>query len=355
VDWYNQYIMDLFLFNTVFIGLATVSAFFTKRYGVFSVLTIVSLIGLYTGFLLFMMINPYYDREIFGSLFMLAPVIIVRVYYDIRLTYIFILFIIFASQIDQLIHSTNVDFTLGLLYLLLSVIIVLFPTLKNKTKHTFILFSTSYLATMLNIYMWPPMDFGKIELESILWGLNVFTLTFIASKIVPELLEYIEMTYSKKDLEIDVLTGVYNRLGFNQHMDMLFLKERNNNLTPFSILFFDMNKFKLINDTYGHQVGDYVLVAFAKRLENELHGDEKAFRYGGDEFVVYTPKTGKDLIELIAQLEQNVQGQSKMIDGHPIRTNYSLGIAEYPKDTSNVLELVKIADANMYTNKRAAS
>jgi len=353
--WYNHYFLDLFLFNTVLIGLAYFSAFFTKRYGVFSVQTIVSLVGLYTGYLLFMVSNPYYDREIFDTLFMLAPVIIVRVYYDIRLTYIFILFIIFASQMHNFIHSTSVDYSLGLLYIVLSAIIALIPLLKNKTMHTFILFSVSYLATILTIYIWPPKDFGNIGLESILWGLNIFTLTFIASKIVPELLEYIEMTYSKKDLEIDALTGVYNRLSFNQHMDMLFLKERNNNISAFSMLFFDMNKYKEINDIYGHHVGDHVLKVFAKQLETKLHEDEKVFRYGGDEFVVYTPRTGNRLKELIIKLEEDLQGKSHKIEENHIVTRFSIGVSEYQKDTSKVLEMVKIADRHMFMNKRSTS
>ena len=162
-----------------------------------------------------MVSNPYYDREIFDTLSMVGAVILDRVVYDIRLTYIFILFIIFVSQIHNFIHSTNVDYSLGLLYLVLSAIIVLIPPLKNKTLHTFILFSATYVATLLTIYIWPPKDFGDIILESILWGINVFTLTFFASKIVPELLEYMEMNYSRKDLELDALTGVYNRLSFN--------------------------------------------------------------------------------------------------------------------------------------------
>ena len=312
--WYNQFIMDLFLYNTVFIGIATVAAIFTKKYGVFSVQTVVSLIGLYTGFLLFMASNPYYDREIFDTIFMLSAVIIVRVYYDIRLTYIFILFIIFVSQMHNFFHSTSLDYSIGILYVVLSAIIVLIPTLKNKTLHTFILFSAGYIATLLTIYIWSPKDFGDIILESLLWGINVITLTFIASKIVPELLELVELNYSRKDLELDALTGVYNRLSFNHHMDMLFLQERNNNLSSFSILFFDMNKYKDINDTFGHHVGDQVLVEFAKDLGNVLHEEEKVFRYGGDEFVVYTPKTGKSLEELLANLEENVQGKSHQIE-----------------------------------------
>ena len=217
------------------------------------------------------------------------------------------------------------------------------------------MFSASYIATLLTIYIWQPKNFGDIILESLLWGINVITLTFIASKIVPELLELVELNYSRKDLELDALTGVYNRLSFNHHMDMLFLQERNNNLSSFSILFFDMNKYKDINDTFGHHVGDQVLVAFAKDMESALHEEEKIFRYGGDEFVVYTPKTGKSLEELLANLEENVQGKSHQIEKNCIVTKYSLGVSEYQKDTSTVLEMVKIADAHMFHNKRSAS
>lgn len=354
--WYNEFITDLFLFNSAYIGLVTLSAFLTKRYGVFSVPTLISLIGLYTALLLFMLVNPYYEVEAFNSLFMMAPVIMVRVYYDTRLTYVFILFVICASQLKYFLHSTTtVDLSLGLLYLFLSAIVILIPTLKNKTIHTFILFSASYVATILSLFILPTIAIEYIRLEILLWGLNIFTLTFIASRMIPDLLEFVEMTYTKKDLEIDVLTGVYNRLSFKQHMDMLFLKERNQNLSTFSILFFDINKFKYINDTYGHLVGDYVLMAFAKKLESELHSDEKVFRYGGDEFVVYTPKTGASLQKFIKQLERNVQALPQSIEGNFIIVNYSLGVSEYRKDTRSVTEMVKIADANMFTNKHSTS
>ena len=156
MDWYNVYVTDLFLFNSVYIGLATFSAFLTKRYGVFSLATLFSLIVLYTGLLLYMLLNPYYEMEFFNSLFMIAPVIMVRVYYDIRLTYVFMLFVILASQLKYFLHSTStLDLSLGLLYLFLSAIIILIPTLKNKTLHTFILFSASYVATILSLYIWP--------------------------------------------------------------------------------------------------------------------------------------------------------------------------------------------------------
>ena len=356
MDFYNQFVTDLFLFNTMIIGLATLAAILTKRYGVFSLPTIGTLIGLYACFLLFMVLNPYYDREVFNSLFMIAPVIMVKVYYDTRLSYIFMVFIIFSSQLHHLIHlHTTVDFSLGLMYLFLSAIVILIPTLRSKTLHTFVLFCASYLATLASMFIFPLSDLKILGIETLLWGINIYTLTWIASRIVPGLMEFVEMTYTKKDLEIDALTEVYNRLGFNRHMDMLFLKERNNKLSSFSILFFDMNKYKEINDTYGHYVGDHVLMGFAKELENQLQGEEKVFRYGGDEFVVYTPKTGDELKKLISKLEQNVQNRTQRIDGHDIVANYSLGIAEYPKDIRNVLEMVKLADSNMFMNKRSTS
>ena len=90
-------------------------------------------------------------------------------------------------------------------------------------------------------------------------------------------------------------------------------------------------------------------------MGNELHEEEKVFRYGGDEFVVYTTRTGKSLEELLTNLEKNVQGKSHYIDNNHIVTKYSIGVSEYPKDTSIVLEMVKIADEHMFNNKRSAS
>ncbi len=350
--WFNEYFTDFFTFNTVFIGLATLSAFFTKRYGVFSLRTTSAIVSFNISYLIFMTLNPYYDFEVFNSLFIIAPIIMLRVYYDIRLTYIFVVVILIASQLKYFLSSASTfDLSLGLLYLVLSSLIILIPTTKNKSIHTLVLFSASYLAIIVNLYFWPTLPISSIKLDILLWGANVFALWFIGSHILPGLIKYIEMTYTIKDLENDALTGVYNRLSFNQHMDMLFLKENNQNISPFSILFFDINKFKQINDTYGHLVGDVVLKDFAKKLENELQEGEKLFRYGGDEFVVYTLRTAESLDELIVQLNLNVQDMPLTIEGQPIVVNYSLGVAEYPIDTASVLEIVKIADAKMFKDK----
>lgn len=86
----------------------------------------------------------------------------------------------------------------------------------------------------------------------------------------------------------------------------------------------------------------------SKKLESELHSDEKAFRYGGDEFVVYTPKTGFSLQKFINQLERNVQALPQSIEGNFIIVKYSLGGSEYRKDTRSVTEMVKIADKYVY-------
>lgn len=339
------------MFNSIFVGLATVSAILTKKYGVFSLTTILSLLVLYGALFLHMTLNPYYGHELYNVLFMIAPIVIVRVYYDIRLTYIMIAFILFASQFNFFSGIGKQSINLGLLYLLLSGIILIVKPMRSKSLHTFLLFTMSYFITIgAFIYM----NKGLYEFtwtEIILWSLNVFILTIIASKIVPELLEYVEMTFSRKDLENDSLTNVHNRFSFNQQMDMLFLQERNGNIDHFAILFFDINKFKAINDQYGHLIGDHFLIQFAKFLTAELTDQEKLFRYGGDEFIIYTSRTGEDLIQFIRHVNENVQNKPFFIDQEQFIMNYSIGYAEFPVDSKNVQEIVKIADSRMYQMK----
>ena len=355
LEWFNEFVKDLFLYNSIFIGLATLSAFLTKRYGVFSILTITTMISLNTSFLLYMTFNPYYNTEIFNLFFYLAPVIMVRVYYDKRLSYIFIIVNLFAIHLNYFlgeIKTMNLSF--GIIYLLLAIIIMSISPLKNKTVHTILLFSITYVSIILSMFfLGYPIE--RMWIEIILLGLNIFTMTYIGALIMPGLIQYVEMTYTKRDLEIDGLTGVYNRLSFNHHMDWLFLKETNQNIEDFSLLFFDINKFKQINDTYGHPIGDVVLKAFACKLKQELLEDEKVFRYGGDEFIVVTPKIGSELLKLVKQLENKVQNHAIPIDDDAITISYSLGISEYHKDTHSVLEMVKIADKNMYINKKQTS
>jgi diguanylate cyclase (GGDEF)-like protein/PAS domain S-box-containing protein len=149
----------------------------------------------------------------------------------------------------------------------------------------------------------------------------------------------------------DSLTGLPNRALFNDRIRQLIaytLRHR----TTFSLLFIDLDHFKEVNDTLGHQVGDELLVLIAKRLQAAVRTEDTVARMGGDEFVVLLPLADRDSAEVVANnlLEQlrmpMTLGQS--VSYQPMA---SAGIAVYPNDGDTPDLLLRNADMAMYEAK----
>ena len=100
---------------------------------------------------------------------------------------------------------------------------------------------------------------------------------------------------------VDSLTGLFNRRYFDAHFDKILEKSRRENYKPVGVLSVDVDKFKKINDTYGHPVGDEVLVELAKRLMNSMRPSDMVARMGGEEFVVVLPESRPEQVRMIAE------------------------------------------------------
>jgi diguanylate cyclase (GGDEF)-like protein len=120
----------------------------------------------------------------------------------------------------------------------------------------------------------------------------------------------------------------------------------------FAVLFIDLDRFKIINDSLGHDAGDILLVEIANRLRGALRSSDVVARLGGDEFVVILEETEEgDDIERIARNLLSVLGLPMQLSGHECHTTASIGIAMYPSDGSDVQTLTKNADMAMYLAK----
>jgi diguanylate cyclase (GGDEF)-like protein len=120
----------------------------------------------------------------------------------------------------------------------------------------------------------------------------------------------------------------------------------------FAVLFIDLDRFKVINDSLGHAAGDMLLVEIAKRLRDALRLSDVVARLGGDEFVVLLEETAEsDDVELISRHLLSVVGQPLQLGGHECHTTASIGIAMYPSDGTDVQTLTKNADMAMYLAK----
>jgi diguanylate cyclase (GGDEF)-like protein/PAS domain S-box-containing protein len=151
----------------------------------------------------------------------------------------------------------------------------------------------------------------------------------------------------------DPLTGAYNRLSFDQRFRHdLALAERNNR--KLAILFIDLDKFKPINDTYGHQAGDAVLQTVVERVSEKIRDTDTLARLGGDEFVVLLSEIEDDEnAEQIAHAIRAAIAQPIIHDETPLNLTASIGISVYPRDGSNVSALLGSADKSMYEAKQA--
>lgn len=148
----------------------------------------------------------------------------------------------------------------------------------------------------------------------------------------------------------DHLTSLPNRLLFEKEFLSLLETGQQTN-QPFTVLLLDVNKFKEINDTYGHLVGDELLIKVSERLVTCIRNKEQVFRISGDEFVILLPNKRKLESFLIVQKIKEVMSSPIILREHVIHMSASIGISGYPGDGQDMEALIKIADHNMYMNK----
>ena len=146
----------------------------------------------------------------------------------------------------------------------------------------------------------------------------------------------------------DFLTGVANRTNLYADLTELFL---HNSIC--SLFIFDVDGFKQINDTYGHNVGDEVLKEVGRRLKSISNQDFTPYRFGGDEFVCILRNNFNNQIEDYAnRCMELFKPDFQLLDGRTLTVHISLGISVYPDDTSTMKQLVEYADKAMYTVKK---
>lgn len=154
------------------------------------------------------------------------------------------------------------------------------------------------------------------------------------------------LTTTEYDANYDALTGIANRKMYKEAI-YNSLKKRE----FFALLFIDLNKFKAVNDTYGHHIGDSVLQEVSKRLLSAIDNDDFLARLGGDEFVIITKRKKVFLKKFIERLEENVIGKH-IIDGVTVPIELSIGISMHPDDSRDEMMLNKYADDAMYVAKK---
>jgi diguanylate cyclase (GGDEF)-like protein len=159
---------------------------------------------------------------------------------------------------------------------------------------------------------------------------------------------------SRRTLEqtskIDPLTGLLNRAAFFDTANKAFseIKKDKNKLV---MMFADLDKFKLVNDTHGHQKGDQVLKAISGILKNNIRQNDIAARYGGDEFVLILKGTNLDRAnEICGRIRNEIRQWSKDNNSD---ISLSVGLGEAPTHGTNIDDLLAEVDKQLYKEKRA--
>jgi len=161
-------------------------------------------------------------------------------------------------------------------------------------------------------------------------------------KMHTEKLEYIALH--------DALTDVPNRILFYDRLNHAILASHRDKKS-FAVLMVDINDFKVVNDTFGHHVGDIVLKEYSKRFHNVLRQADTLARIGGDEFVILLPLSDIEDAKRIAGRILKTTEQPIIVENNNIHVRISIGIAIYPFHTTDADELIKLADKAMYTAK----
>jgi diguanylate cyclase (GGDEF)-like protein/PAS domain S-box-containing protein len=153
--------------------------------------------------------------------------------------------------------------------------------------------------------------------------------------------------------ERDSLTGLFNRHHFQEQLGNTLIEvERRHSFG--ALLFFDLDEFKYINDTFGHRAGDAMLIRVAGEISSLIRRNEVFSRIGGDEFALLMPDaTEQEAAQLAERIIRAVSQIPFRFDGQNLRLTTSLGIALYPLHGSDVEELISHADAAMYQAKEA--
>lgn len=149
----------------------------------------------------------------------------------------------------------------------------------------------------------------------------------------------------------DCLTGLPNRVNFNQRLQA-YLKEADDHGHTAAILFIDVDRFKMVNDTFGHTKGDQLLKLVVVRVQECLGQDAILSRMGGDEFIALLPNVTREQSEQIAQAVLAAFKIPISLSDHEVYTTPSIGISLFPTDGDSEMELIKNADQAMYMVKK---
>lgn len=187
-----------------------------------------------------------------------------------------------------------------------------------------------------------PRRFSKTQIE-LLSDLSTLVITALENRQRANVLSQLAMT--------DHLTGLPNRVQFERTLISEMAHSRRTG-EPFNVLFMDLDDFKVINDTYGHLLGDEVLREISHRMKGVVRAEDLLARFGGDEFGIFMRQSDDVTSELIASRVKDVVRMPIVLSsGKQVTVGISIGISAYTDTIESVASLLTLADQELYKAK----
>ncbi len=260
----------------------------------------------------------------------------------------FILHLVTYTVLVILSAATSVAFNYKLIIMIL-VVVEAFNFVIKFRKIAFFLTFTSFIAGTISIYLM--YGFTSLHFNSVM---SYQVATVISLLYLNEFLRRNEIQRKKlKNLStIDYLSNIYNKRYFVDRIEEEIYRA-NRNSTKIGLLLFDIDKFKQVNDTYGHAFGDQLLREISDSISSITRKNEVFCRYGGDEFVLiitdYKISSYIHIKERIFEVIENLNKEHAYQDDFSL--SLSIGLSVYPDDSNSSDDLFKKADLSMYESK----
>lgn len=149
----------------------------------------------------------------------------------------------------------------------------------------------------------------------------------------------------------DAMTGLYNRRFLEEYITTLVATSQRRK-SPFSVLMLDLDYFKQVNDTFGHEAGDKVLKVLAEILVKCVRGSDMVVRYGGEEFLIILMDAGaEEAVRIAEKIRAKVEETKIPLPGTVLQKTISIGVSEFPADSDTFWQVVKFADVALYEAK----
>lgn len=302
--------------------------------------------------------------EIYARLIDL-PQSLPRLMRAIRLLYLWSAAILLVTLVDWLLRSGErsalaAGMSYSGNYLIVIVSILLFAGMlwgcSKRQPQAAIVLLASLLSTAGGALRASQFAFGWVGLEWA-WSMHVLGVAMAGSLMTVALTRRFlglrdERDQARNLATHDPLTGALNRLGGLTHANALFAKARTQR-RAFAVAIMDLDHFKQVNDRFGHSIGDAALKLFARVAMDELAGEERLVRLGGEEFVLLLPHCDEQrALHRVNTLRLSVQQAGKVIEGAPVELTVSVGVAELRAVHTSVDALMNDADQALYLAKR---